>query len=113
MTPAAKPWYRWNGADLELRVKAQTQCRDEGVADVAGDALRVRVNAPAVEGRANKRLLLILADAFGVARSRVRLVHGARSQLKWVRIEQPKRLPPRLESALGGAPRVEKSGKAV
>lgn len=110
---AAQPWFRWNGACLELRVKVQTQGRDEGVAEVTGDALRVRVNAPPVEGKANKRLLAILADAFGVARSRVRLVHGARSRHKWIRIEQPERFPKALKSALGAASRVEKGRKAV
>lgn len=99
---ATQSWFRWNGACLELRVRAQTQCRDEGVAGVTGDALRVRVNAPPVEGRANKRLLAILADAFGVARSRVRLVHGARSRHKWIRIERPERFPEALKPALAG-----------
>jgi len=94
-------WYRWSGADLELRVKAQTQSRDEGVAGISGDAVRVRVNAPPVEGRANKRLLAILADEFGVAKSRVQLVHGARSRRKWVRVERPERFPEPLKSALG------------
>lgn len=113
MTTPVQPWYRWNGENLELRVRAQTRCREEGVAEVAGDALRVRVNAPPVEDRANKRLLAILAVAFGVARSRVRLLHGARSRHKWIRIEQPACFPESLKSALGAASRVEKRTKAV
>ena len=106
-------WFRWSGADLELRVKAQTQSRDEGVAGISGDAVRVRVNAPPVEGRANKRLLAILAGEFGVARSRVQLVHGACSRRKWIRVERPKRFPEPLKPALEAASRVEKSDKAV
>ena len=110
---AAQSWYRWEGASLELRIRAQTRCRDEGIADVAGGALRVRVNAPPVEGKANKRLLAVLADAFGVAKSRVRLVHGARSRHKWIRIERPQHFPDALKSALCTAPKVEKRRKAV
>lgn len=106
-------WYRWSGADLELRVKAQPRSRDEGVAGISGDAVRVRVNAPPVEGKANKRLLAILAEEFGVAKSRVQLVHGARSRRKWVRVANPERIPESLKPALGAASRVEKNGKAV
>lgn len=83
------------------------------MAEVAGDALRVRVNAPPVAGRANKRLLTVLAAAFGVAGSRVRLLRGTRSRYKWIRIEEPARIPEALKPALGAASRVEKRTKAV
>jgi hypothetical protein len=100
MKATSPRWYRWNGTSLELRVQAQTQCRNEGLGDVAGDVLRVRVNAAPVDGKANKRLVVVLADAFGVAKSRVRLVHGARSRLKRIRIDQPQRVPEGLKTAL-------------
>ncbi|MFZ0485486.1 MAG: DUF167 family protein [Arenicellales bacterium] len=98
--PGTPQWYRWIGTTLELRIQVQTQCRDEGIMGPAGDLLRVRVNAPPVEGKANKRLATVLAQAFGVPRSRVRLVHGARSRRKLLRIEDPRHLPKGLESAL-------------
>lgn len=110
---ASQPWYRWDGAVLELRVRVQTQCRDEGLAAVSGDYLRIRVNAPPVDGKANKRLLAILADEFGVAKSRVRLAHGARSRYKWIRIEHPQVFPEPVGSALSASSQVEKSAKAV
>lgn len=109
----ARSWYRWHGPSLEVRVRTQTRCRNEGLGGITGDALRVRVNAPPVEGRANKRLLVVLADAFGVAKSRVHLVHGARSPHKWIRIERPARFPEALKSALRRPAEVEKRGKAV
>lgn len=111
--PAPQSWYRWNGAILELRVKVQPQCRDEGLAGVSGDCLRVRVKAPPVDGKANKRLLAILAEAFGVAKSRVQLVHGAGTRQKWIRVEHPEIFPEPVRSALDAASRVEKTTKAV
>lgn len=110
---APRPWYRWIGDCLELRVRVQTRCRDEGITHAGEEVPRVRVNAPPVEGRANERLLVVLAAAFGVPRSRVRLVHGARSRHKRISIERPQRLPGSLGSAPGAPSRVEKSGKAV
>lgn len=100
MTSTPQQWYRWNGTSLELRIQAQTQSRNEGLGDIVGGALRVRVNAAPVEGKANKRLLAVLADAFGVAKSRVQLVHGARSRCKWIRIDQPERVPEALKTTL-------------
>jgi uncharacterized protein len=110
---SGQPWYRWDDDNLELCVRAQTRSRTEGVLDVAGDAIRVKVNAPPVEGKANQRLIAILAEAFGVSKSRVRLLHGARSRRKWIRIEHPERFPESLESALRRRVQVEKGTKAV
>lgn len=106
-------WYRWDDTTLELRVLAVTGCRDEGLAGVGGGALRVRVNAPPVEGKANKRLLRLLANEFGVARSRVRLVHGVRSRRKSVRIDRPGRIPEGLNGALEATGKVDQRRKAV
>ena len=53
----------------------------------AGDALRVRVTAPPVEGRANEALVRLLAHVLGVAPGRVRVVAGAKARRKLVEIE--------------------------
>jgi uncharacterized protein (TIGR00251 family) len=51
-----------------------------------GNALRVRVQAPPVEGRATDAVRTLLGDAFGVAAGRVTLVSGERSRLKRFRL---------------------------
>lgn len=99
MTPP-RHWYRWRGTSLELRIHAKTRSSDEGLGEVTDDGVPVRVSAPPTEGKANKRLVAVLADAFGVARSRVRLVRGAHSRHKWFRIDRPERIPKPLTSAL-------------
>jgi hypothetical protein len=85
----------WDGADLllELRVQARA-ARDELVA--AQPRPRLRLRAPAVEGRANEAAIAWLADAFGVARSQVALLRGHRSRDKLFRIHAPARLPAAL-----------------
>jgi uncharacterized protein (TIGR00251 family) len=58
--------------------------------EVAGEhngSLRVRVSSPPVEGAANKELTQVLAKAFNVSRSAVRIVSGQSSRLKQVSIE--------------------------
>ena len=51
-----------------------------------GDALRVRVNAPPVEGAANEAVVEVLAKALGVAKRRVSIVSGERSRSKVVEV---------------------------
>jgi len=52
-----------------------------------GDRLKVKVKAPAVEGKANAELVRFLAERFGVRANRVTLVRGDTARLKTVRIE--------------------------
>jgi uncharacterized protein (TIGR00251 family) len=51
-----------------------------------GDALKVKIAAPALEGRANEELIEFLADALGIGRRDVTLVSGEKSRDKLVAI---------------------------
>jgi uncharacterized protein (TIGR00251 family) len=59
--------------------------RDE-IAGWLGDALKVKVHAPALEGRANDALLEFLADKLGVHRRDITLIRGDKSRHKIIRI---------------------------
>ena len=52
-----------------------------------GDALKVKVHAPPVEGRANEALCAFLADALGLPRRAVAVVRGDPSRQKLLRID--------------------------
>jgi uncharacterized protein (TIGR00251 family) len=60
--------------------------------------LAARVRAVPEDGRANASLIRLLAEACGVAASKVTLIAGASSRLKTVRIEGD---PSKLVAALG------------
>jgi uncharacterized protein (TIGR00251 family) len=51
-----------------------------------GDALKVRVAAPATDGRANEAVLALVAEEFGLARRDVELVSGQSSRSKRIRL---------------------------
>jgi len=86
-------WYRWEGEDLLLTLLVQPRApRDELVAP-QGDAYKVRITAPPVEGRANTHLIRFLAKAFGVSRADVLLAAGAAGRRKALRIHRPSLLP--------------------
>ena len=86
-------WYRWDGADLILAVRAQPRASKDEFAGPQGDALKVRITAPPVEGKANAHLCRFLAEAFGVARSQVELISGDTARAKRFRIRAPRVLP--------------------
>jgi uncharacterized protein (TIGR00251 family) len=65
------------------------------VAGVLGDCLKIRLAAPAVEGKANAELRRFLADAFGVPLKSVVLVRGENGRRKTLRIASPSVRPDR------------------
>lgn len=48
---------------------------------------KIRVDAPAVEGKANKRLIEILSEYFNVSKSSIRILKGFKSKNKIVSIK--------------------------
>jgi len=72
-----------------------------------GDALKVRVAAPPVEGRATDAARIAVADALGIPAHSVVVVAGERSRLKRLRIsgmdvlEVQQRLAPWIGAARG------------
>lgn len=90
-------WYRWDGDDLVLSLKIQPKASRDELAEPLGDALKVRITAPPVDGKANAHLIRFLAKTFGVAKSAVTLESGDSSRTKRIRIEKPRRLPKMLD----------------
>jgi len=88
---------RWEGNDLVLNLKVLPRAGRDGFAGRQGDAWKVRLTAPPVEGQANSALIAFLAKAFGVPQRRVALLNGETSRFKRLRIGAPTRLPADLE----------------
>jgi hypothetical protein len=71
---------------VRFSVHVQPRASRSEVAGLHGDALKVRLTAPPVEGAANDELVALLAKQLGVARSAVQLVRGARGRRKIVQV---------------------------
>jgi uncharacterized protein (TIGR00251 family) len=71
---------------VTLDIVVQPRCAREGVGPVMGDKLKVSVNAPPVEGKANQAVQRVLAETFGVPRSAVTILRGETGKRKTVRI---------------------------
>ena len=76
-----------------LAVHAQPGAKRSALAGIVpglhGDALKVRVAAPPIEGRANEALIDFLADALGVPRQCVSVVKGATGRRKTLLVAAP------------------------
>ncbi|MBK7905531.1 MAG: DUF167 domain-containing protein [Gemmatimonadetes bacterium] len=71
---------------VRFAVRVQPRSSRTGVEGVHGDALKVRVNAPPVDGAANEAVVEVLAEALGVPRRLIRIVTGESSRSKVVEI---------------------------
>jgi uncharacterized protein (TIGR00251 family) len=63
----------------------QPRASQEGIA-LLGDRLKISVNAPPVEGKANEAVIRVLAQTLGVARGAVEILRGQTGRRKTVRI---------------------------
>jgi uncharacterized protein len=80
------PWLRQTGDDVVLSLHIQPGAKKTEVAGEHGEALKIRLAAPPVDGKANDCLIAFLAERLGIPRSRFELVAGAASRSKRVRV---------------------------
>ena len=93
---------RRDGADLVLDVRVQPRASRSEIAGLHGERLRIRLQAPPVDGKANAALLEFVAGVFAIPRARVTIEHGLTGRDKRLRLHGVPALPPPLESLLGG-----------
>jgi uncharacterized protein (TIGR00251 family) len=97
------PACRRDGADLVLDVRVQPRASRSEIAGVHGERLRIRLQAPPVDGKANAALQEFMAGLFAVPRARVTIEHGLTGRDKRLRLHGVQSLPAPLDSLLGGA----------
>jgi hypothetical protein len=71
---------------VSFPVRVQPRASKDEVAGVHGGALKIRLQAPAVENRANEALVEFLAQLLKRPKSAVRILAGERSRTKRVEI---------------------------
>ena len=82
-----------------FQVEVQPRSSRAAIEGPRGDALRLRLTAPPVEGAANRQCVELLAGSLGVPKSAVTIVSGARGKRKRILVRGLD--PPAVEAALG------------
>ncbi len=69
-----------------IRVRVSPRASQNRILPCEDGAFKVKLTAPAVENRANRALIQLLAKKLGIAKGRVEIVSGGRSRQKSVKI---------------------------
>ena len=85
---ATTPWSQ-TPEGLSLRVYLQPRAARNRVVGLHGDAIKIALTAPPIEGRANTALVTFLSHFFKLPRSAVAFESGTKSRGKRVRITTP------------------------
>ncbi|MBI4984803.1 MAG: YggU family protein [Rhodocyclales bacterium] len=80
------PWLAAGGDGVVLSLHIQPGAKRTEVAGPHGDALKIRLAAPPVDGKANEALIAFVAKTLGVPKASVALVSGQTSRAKRVRV---------------------------
>lgn len=72
---------------VRFAVHVQPRAKRPGIDGTHGDALRVRVQAPPVEGAANEAVVAVIAEALGVPARAVRIAAGQSGRQKLVDVD--------------------------
>jgi uncharacterized protein len=81
-------WYRIDHARrrITLTLHIQPNARASGIAGRHGDALKIRIHAPAVDDKANAELIDILHQWFKLPVGDIKIRHGGHGRRKLVEL---------------------------
>lgn len=71
---------------MHLKVKVNAGAQSESVRQLADGSYQVRTRAPATKGKANRRVLELLAEHLGLHRDEIEIVAGQTSAIKHVKL---------------------------
>jgi uncharacterized protein (TIGR00251 family) len=71
---------------ISFAVKVHPRARKNAITGTVGDALKLALTAPPVEGKANQAVIEFFADLFQIPRSSVTIASGETSRNKVIRI---------------------------
>ncbi|MCL5117228.1 MAG: DUF167 domain-containing protein [Candidatus Marsarchaeota archaeon] len=72
---------------MRINIKAIPNAKSVSISANGEADYSIRIDAPAHEGKANKRLIEILSDYFKIPKSHVKIIKGASAKSKVVEID--------------------------
>ncbi len=95
-------FFEWRGKDLLLNIHVKPRAKENAITGLHGDRLKLRINAPPVDNKANQHIINYLANEFSVKQSEIKLMSGQKHRDKQMRIKQPTQLPGWFKSLSDG-----------
>ena len=78
---------RESGGAVTFAVKVHPRAKRNAITGEVGDALKIALTAPPVEGRANEAVIEFLAEVLRVPRGSVSIAAGQSSRNKVIRVQ--------------------------
>ena len=79
--------YSKEESEVTIEVQVQTKSSRDEIFGLQNGRFKVKVAAPPVDGKANERLIELIARALGVSKSSVKIVKGETSRIKILKIK--------------------------
>ena len=96
----SRSWCSAQPGGVRLAVQITPNAKKTEVIGVLDDALKLKLQAPPVEGKANEALVRYLADVLEVPRSAVTITHGQTNKRKLIEVRSPNLTVDMVESRL-------------
>lgn len=87
---------------IRLAVQITPNAKQTEVIGVLDDALKLKLQAQPIEGKANEALVKFLAKTLGVSRSAVTITHGLSNKKKLIEVVSATLTPEEVEQRLIG-----------
>lgn len=71
---------------MKLKVLVQPNSKKNEVVGIHGDAVKIKIKAPPVDGEANEILVMFLSKTLNIPRKNFQILHGRASKNKLVEI---------------------------
>jgi len=82
-------WIKEKDGNLVISLRVIPRASKDGFQGLLGDALKVRIQAPPVEGKANTYLLRFLSKQWKIPKSTLEILSGETGRNKRVCIQNP------------------------
>ena len=79
--------YSKEESEVTIEVHVQTKSSRDEILGLQNGRFKVKVAAPPEDGKANERLIELIARALGVSKSYVKIVRGETSRIKILKIK--------------------------
>jgi uncharacterized protein (TIGR00251 family) len=90
-------FFSWQGDDLHLHVHILPRSSSNSVMGIHNGALKIKLTAPPVDGKANRFLVKFMADEFDVPASHISIVRGESGRNKHLCVSAPVNIPEWLQ----------------
>jgi len=97
-----RDWCSAVSGGVRISVQITPNAKKSEVIGVLEDALKIRLRAQPIEGKANEALVRFLADTLSVPKNAVSITHGQTNKRKMIEVSAPDITPERVKLALTG-----------